>query len=604
MKADATINPINDDRVSTVVDSYTGKESDDDAIINQTDDEINQILHMQPYKPRLNGPIDLDCVQSRATLQLVNGKEIFISLLSSDDDHESKPSLPRIKVPKSVVQDRVRRIVYLDTAASAETARSLVSCLEDNRCEKLIKKNGETILLTVRCVAFLNAPQSIEDHIGDGRLYLTKSASPDGTKVKHRLYFYSYADTPNQHYEEETKSEKSKTFPTFFDEDHVILSKLNETISKTVKENIKRTVEGAFLSLSLEDLIGAYHTLSDFTEIRSKSTGSVSSQNELKYGDYSCLRNFLLCNWCMFSWCCKSCTMQCCQIQICLGYFSEAIWKWTFTTHEKNDLSRLINSYAYSVEKDPESLQYDPLSKREDMVMPFTTTKHIDTKRFHTINLTYLDISDSFAKRRGVVVLAPDEDSALAVDMVCMLTSITDDLRSKEWLENFKESQFKGRDPLKDLRGKEDIITAVLSGAASVIQVEIRWEYKFGVCYFNILLAFICFVACIAALISGASIYFSLNVLYSMAHMGVRYNDRKKTEYKTIELLKDCLAALFGLIFSIIATVSPSSDTAASSTGVALAFSYLQSFNALFGALYQLRQQLLTIMGPGRPRSG
>eukprot|EP01036_Dinobryon_divergens_P028801 gene28801-37807_t len=572
MKADATINPITDDRVSTVVDSHTGKKSDDDAIIHRTDDEINQIMHMQPYKPRLNGPIDPDCVQNRATLQL--GKKISPI---SDDGHESKPSLPPlIEVPESVVKDRVRRIVHLDTAASAETARSLVSCLEDNRCEKLIKKNGETILLTIRCVAFLNAPQSNEDHIGDGRLYLTKSASPDETKVKHRLFFYSYADTPNQHYEEETTSKKSRSPPTFFDEDHVILSKLNETITKTVTENIERTVEGAFLSLSLEDLIGAYHTLSDFTEIQRDSIGSVSSQKEVKCGNYSCLRNFLLCNWCMFSWCCKSCTMPCCQIiQILLDWFSNAaIWKWTFTTQEKNDINRLIFSYAYSVEKDPESLQYDPLSER-DMVMPFKTTKLIHTKRFHTINLTYLESSDSFAKRRGVVVLAPDEDSALAVDMVCMLTSITDDLRSKEWRGNSKESQFKGRDPLKEsshLRGKEDM--GSLTGAVVVIQVKIGWEYKFGVCYFNILLAFICFVACIAALVSGASIYFLLNFLYSMAHMGVRYYDRNKTEYKIIALLKDCLAALFGLIFSIIATVSPSSDTAASSTGVALATHY------------------------------
>jgi hypothetical protein len=620
MDEDAIVNPINDAERVSVYGTHNDekKTSEDDDSANLTVSEFNQLFKMHPYKPRLNGPIDSEYVKFRAKTQMGNGQE-FSS--TDDQEDESKPLLMQsqfIKVPASVVQDRVQRIVKLDAAAT-DAARSLSSCLEDNKCEKLIQKNGETVILTVRCVAFLNAPQSNEDHIGDGRLYITKSATSDGKKVKHRLYFYSYGESPDLFYEENSTS-VSFLRNTYFEGDHVMISKLSTGFEKTVQERMKRSAEGVFLSLSLDDLIGAYHTLSDQTQLKSFFKGSASTDEETKCGDYSCLRNFLLCKWCMFS--CKSCcsfsccVMPCCQIKILVSVLMAKIWKWRFTAvQDENDLSRLISTSTSSVEKDLEALQYDPLNER-DVAMNSFTTKSMHTKRFHTVNLSYLETSSAYAKQRGVIVLAPDEDSALAVDLVCLLTSITDELRSQEAaatttlhstttsnsFDKTRSMPFSGRDPLKEsalLRGKEDVVGLLgdlFSGGGTIIKVTITWEYKVAVCYSNILLAFICFIACIAALAAGSSPLLVLNLLYSLAHGTTRTLDRNETEYKTFALIKDCLAAFFGLLFSIISTASSSGGD--STTDAALAFSYLQSFVALFGAGYQLRKHLLKRMGP------
>ena len=631
MDEDAIVNPINDAERVSVYGTHNDekKTSEDDDSANLTVSELNQLCKMHPYKPRLNGPIDSEYVKLRAKIQMVDqedeSKDESEDDSEDDSEDESKPLLIAlkksqfIKVPASVVQDRFQRIVKLDAAAT-DAARSLSPCLEDNKCEKLIQKNGETVILTVRCVAFLNAPQSNEDHIGDGRLYVTKSATSDGKKVKHRLYFYSYGESPDLFYEENSKS-KRKLRNTFFEGDHVIISKLGTSFKKTVKEKMIRSAEGVFLSLSLEDLIGAYHTLSDQTKLRSFFKGSASTDEETKCGDYSCLRNFLLCKWCMF--CCESCFsffsccfMPCCQITILLSVLFKKIWKWKFTAvQDKKDLSRLISSSTSSVEEDLEALQYDPLNKR-DVAMNSFTKKSTHTKHFHTVNLSYLETSSTYAKQRGVIVLAPDEDSALAVDLVCLLTSITDELRSQEAaatttlhstttsnsFDRTRSMPFSDRDPLKEsalLRGKNDVVGIfidLLSGRGLFIKETITWEYKVTVCYSNILLAFICFIACIAALAAGSSPVLLLNLLYSLAHGISRTLDRNKTQYTDCALIKDFLAALFGLLFSIISTASSSGGD--STTDTALAFSYLQSFVALFGAGYQLRKCLLKWMGP------
>ena len=478
--------------------------------------EIAQMFRMYPYVPKLNGPINSEYYEFLSKLKTKDKEKLatlhrlgqfeftsdYSNLFDSDDYDVSKPLLLQsqlIKCPSRVVQQQVQRIIKMDENCT-EKVRDKV-CLQNDACQKVIEQNGETILITLRCVAFLNAPQSNEDHLGDSRLFLTRHST--NGNVFHRLYFYSYGEAPSLTTKEVAKSQDKFNLFNFFEEDHFIVGRASSRLDKKVTEEIKRSATGNFVSLSLADVISLHHTCSDYAEIKSFSSAHSYAESTVKFGNYSCLRQCLECQ------CCSVCYTFCCwwkllcNCKLVVSFFEEKKWNWQFTAKQKeNDLSRLVCDEIYSVEKDLESLQYDPLNEKE-VCMSSVTTTSLKTKRFHTINVTYRNMETS-VKHRGVAVLAPDEDSALAIDLVCQLTSLIDDQsRDEKWHTVTKEMTLSNRNPLREnahLRGKEDIMN-LFFGNWDSLQETIGWEYRIGVGYLSILFALIAACACIAALV-------------------------------------------------------------------------------------------------------
>jgi len=169
------------------------------------------------------------------------------------------------------------------------------------------------------------------------------------------------------------------------------------------QDEAKREVSGVFVSLSLEDLL---------CETR--------SEREQKFCDMSCCPV-----------CPQCCDCSCCKLTCCPepfeNYFSMnlRLWKMSASQHKYDDLTRLVRSEEHFSSMNPEALVYNAAESRE-MRMPTTTASSTYLQRYHTLNLSYIDGLEKGVKRRCVVVLAPDEDTTNAIDLVCQLTMLTD----------------------------------------------------------------------------------------------------------------------------------------------------------------------------------
>ena len=192
-------NPLHD--VKDVRDSTT-KVTISDEDLEST--ELDNLLKKVPqYEPRINGHINESFVEVTSKIQYENN-------LTGDKK--------KVKVFDSVVEARKKRILATDKECF-EKARERVYCGDRNICEDTIKRYGDEIIATMRCVALLNAPQTNTDFRGEGKLYLTRRKckprpTPPAEKpipgvppvpvepviqreYSYRLFYYYYGEDPS-----------------------------------------------------------------------------------------------------------------------------------------------------------------------------------------------------------------------------------------------------------------------------------------------------------------------------------------------------------------------------------------------------------------------
>lgn len=547
--------------------------------------ELDNLLKKVPqYEPRFNGHISESYVEVTAKIQ-----------------YETKVSgeKKKVKVFDSVVEARKKRIVDSDRQCF-EKARERVYCGDRNICEEAIKRYGDEIIATMNCVALLNAPQTNTDFRGDGKLYLTRRKSKplsfptslESSKnpphepymqreYTYRLFYYYYGEDPS-HRSVEKASDVFDQILKCFENDVILQVSAGSTTKVTTEDNAHRGALGAFVTLSLDDLIAAHHRVSDTTDMRRFVDSEAKHYQDSIKWDCECLK------FCAIP--CIACSKLCaaCTCEVAVAKHSYKQHEWMLRASENLDsINQLVTGYAYDSNFDKETVVLNPLNKT-DTPMATTTTTELNWRRFHTLNFNYLDRDGDCRKRRCVVVMDPHEDAKQGIDMVCHLTSLLDDRTVRERSLQ-AAAVMDSRDPLLEhahLLRTNSSATSLLSDALLGnidIHLEVAFYYRINNAWL-LLLAFICL--CVSFALVGDNLLLILNGLYSTMHFLDRiYNFRNK-EFNRRSVIKDLLYGLGGLLF----TITGSLEYSDGGSGASIAFTFLQGFFAVLGTSYQLIQ--------------
>jgi hypothetical protein len=551
-----------------MMDNPIHRERSTDTQVNRTDEELESteldalIKKYPQYEPNINGFINSNFVDATAKIQYQNTV-----------DGERK----KTKVLERIVDDRKKRILDNDRECALK-ARTDVYCGDKNICEEAIKRYGDEIVATLKCVAVLNAPQSFADHRGEGKLYVTKrAATQQGETPSYRLFYYSYGESPAQVSLEKASDVFGQQLEMMEDGDQGIKVKSGSVVRVSTEDTSQRNAQGIFVSLPLEDLLSVHHRVSDTTEMKK----FVSSEARF-YKEVDCLA------------CCKA-PMECCDklcsacaacsCKLVMCRMEAKYWEWMLRAGQNLDsLSHLVSGSSFDSNHNVEQLIFNPLNKSE-LVMPTTTSSEVHWRRYHTINFTYFDRSGDGRKHRCVVVMDPLENTKLGIDMVCRLTSLLQDLPPSFVA---RTAAMDSRDPLHEhaslLRSNTTVSDLVKDAVFGNIDVHMEVSYFYRVNHvWALLLALI--GLCVSFAAAGGNVIFIFNGLYGMVHFLDRiYNFRQK-EYNRSTILKDVFYSIFGLLLT---AASSAVTKATQSEGASIAFTFFQAFFSFCGSAFQL----------------
>lgn len=175
-----------------------------------------------------------------------------------------------VKVPKTVINRRQEVVLAYDKQILQETLAGARNCLVDNVCDAILVKRGEEILSSLKCVGFLNAPQTNENHLGYGRLYLTKRASSGAKSYpNYRLFYYCYGIT-SKATSHESSEVRSSQWIEFF-EDYLLVNVVSKRgFASSLEHQNERNLKSDFISISMDDVFSAFHRVDDYTDIKAR----------------------------------------------------------------------------------------------------------------------------------------------------------------------------------------------------------------------------------------------------------------------------------------------------------------------------------------------
>lgn len=395
-----------------------------------SDDEESVLLKTREnkqYVPYLNGIINEEYVGEHVQRQKYINK-----------DKEAKQEI----VPEEIIADRQRRIIELD-GKSLKAARNKVSCLDAGIIEKSIAnwgdqlqelaKRGEEVLTTLNCAGFLNAPQCYKDLQGECKLFLTRRKIPDTDKFYYRLWFYSYEEIPSTDasdmYTQHSLAKKHACWDTLWRALICHQEPRRKEFNMKINDTSRRLVNGAFISINLEDILAVHHQVNDITNMSRFIKNIPEPYEEKKV------------------WCCDCLAPVCCPPP----KEDNLTWNWSLSARAQatNQLSYLITGNEFSSEKS-EAVITNPLTRSTEKVK-LQTQEEFQWTRFHTIHLTYADGVEYNTKHRGVIVISPGEDTKLAMDLICRISALVEDGLMKnrqEKREIIRRMELDPKDPL------------------------------------------------------------------------------------------------------------------------------------------------------------
>lgn len=579
-----------DIRASIALDANT-----ENNIFSESDWENLHLL--SDYDPTLNGSLNPRYVSLKAKMQ----NELGISAVVREDGKVSKlkgTKYEYIHVPPSVVDGRVERILANEQEVLTKT-RENNYYMPDNTCDDIITKHGEEILCKIRCVAILNSPQTEQDHHGDCRLYLTRHKRDD--IIFHRIYFYAYGEAARYEAEESTEVVHKQWVELF---ENMTLLNVHEKygLESHWTHTARRDVLAEFLTVSLDDVLSLHHRVCDYTEMRVFAKNDNVKDSQTIIGD--CSKG------------CASCcpSLDCCSTSCaaCLSCFPKEfamfkLWKWSLKEERRIDLNSLICKEEKVLSTQPDTMVYDP-HRKESMKMVSEIEKKTSSRRYHTLNLTCLDGFEVGRKYRTVIVLHPDEPTSQAIDFVCQVNSVIDEILDRKfksfathkgggdieagggggelayrnWILHLAMQNRRPFEENINLQARVRKLLGDIFSGGLYIEMEVSWPY-----YYNLILliffSFIGMIVCFAAAASNG--LYAVNGIYGLLHWGNRLYNLQHKEYTASTLYKDVFVAFMGLLLAgISASLGPVNSTEAAGAG----FTFMQAFFSFFGAVYQL----------------
>lgn len=330
-------------------------------------------------------------------------------------------------------RNRTARILKNDLELMEHTRLNMVKD-EVEAVKKMIEEHGDTIIDVIDCVAFLNAPQSFGNHFGDSKLFVAKRDDPvQKGKILYTIFFYCYAESP--HYESREKMS--------------ILGSLFWNLN--IRDKASRSAHGVLLSISMHEIINSYHQVHDTNTLENIITGGNNT-------------------------CCNCCNLKCCEDLECCGCNKKM--KWSLEADGRiNTLNKVIAQKEKIVKND---VIVNPLMQGNRPIETFEYHE-ISSKKLHTIYLTYSDGLENV--RKGVIILSPTQHTKSAMNLVFLITSLTqctmeDRIKHKELLKGAKldlddplapKRYFFGKDRTTPMLTEEEMPSTVYSYLTSIV---------------------------------------------------------------------------------------------------------------------------------------
>lgn len=597
--------PINDDGSSRA--SYTAFEDaspppasmpaptrqEPDNIFTEEDWEKVHLL--EDYVPLINGALKKEYVDLRVKMQTDLGADVSTKNTDGQQVRLKDIQPGFVHVPVDVARARADRIMESEKAC-LEKVRENKYYIADQTCDEIITKHGEEILCKINCVAILNAPQTGRDHHGDCRLFLTRTVRND--IPYYRIYFYAYGEAAKYDGEESTEVVHRQWVEIF--RNMICLSvRTKYGLKADYSHTVRRDVLAEFISIAVEDVLGIHHRLADYLQMRRLSKYESVREEHAKYLDASCCND--LCS-------CCACGGPSCCCAPCCPFSYDKLWKWTMHEERRIDLAAMVCREEKTVEHQPEVLLYDPV-KQHNVPMAVDTECRTSSRRYHTLNLTCIDSFERHRKYRCAIVLHPDAPTNGAMDFMCQVNRLLDEVRTRKYAAFGSEKDGElayhrwvahmpvdGRKPFEEHTNMfaqvrqfvNDLISARLN-----IYIPISWPYFYNYVPL-IFFAFFGMVVCFAVSSSGG--IFGVMGAFSLVHGAYRVYTLRETMYVQTALYVDIVVVVLG---TLLAAIGGSTASVSSAGQAGAVFTLLQALFTFWAATYQVYLYLRHSSGEG-----